>query len=394
MPIPRIITVDPSWTIARIIRASMDLLDRPVIQVDVPGGAEALAELSRGCTLLVTNFEVDETMRGFELAMRVKRESPDTTVIVLGDVGDPEEFDPETASESPYAYLCRPFDLQKFLRVLVAGLEGGNMHEALFPPVTAAPVFNNDMGPIPNIDVNAAQTIVDRLQRDVGAMSVWLATRAGDVLLERGAVGLMNRERLAATLIPAVLTNIEAKDMLGGQLSSVQFYDGETYDVFVLTVGLHHFMCAIFDGQKGAREFGAVNRYGRRAVEDLIALIGANAFFVQKVAPPPVEDNRVTTRKKIAKIHETEEVELVEIARAEFGTAEAAQAAPEPELKLEAIPDEAFNLDDIFGSEPANLNGDDLFDLDDLEQLANQNLQNSKGKLDWDTAKTIGIIRE
>jgi DNA-binding response OmpR family regulator len=393
MPIPRIITVDPTWTIARIVRSALDLIDRPVIQVDVPGGAEALAELSRGCTLLITNFEVDENMRGFELAMRVKRESQDTSVIVLGDVGDPEEFDQETAAESPYAYLCRPFDLQKFLRVLLAGIEGsGRMYEALFPPVTAAPVFNNDMGPVPQMDVTAAQTIVDQFQRDVGAMAVLLASRAGDVLLERGAVGLMNREKLTATMIPAVLTNIEAKDMLGGQLSSIQFYDGESFDVFVLTVGLHHFMCAIFDGQQGSRQFGAVNRFGRRAVEDLIALIGANAFFIQKVAPAPVEDTRITPRKKVAKIRETEEVELVEIARADFGHVEAPQPVPEPELKLEAIPDDAFNLDDIFGKEPADLNGDELFNLEDLEQIANQNLQNSKGKLDWDTAKTIGLI--
>lgn len=392
MSIPRIITVDPTWTIARIVRSALDLIDRPVIQVDVPGGTEALAELSRGCTLLITNFEVDETMRGFELAMRVKRESQETSIIVLGDAGDPEEFDQETAAESPYAYLCRPFDLQKFVRVLLAGLENANLYEAMFPPATAAPIFNNEMGPVPNVDITAAQTIVDGLQRDLGAMAILLSTRVGDVLLERGAVGLMNREKLTATMIPAVLTNIEAKDMLGGQLSSIQFYDGETFDVFVLTVGLHHFMCAIFDGQQGSRQFGAVNRFGRRAVEDLIALIGANAFFIQKTAPATVEDTRITPRKKIAKVRETEEAELVEIARADFGRSEAAPAEPEPELKLEAIPDADFNLDDLFGGEAADMNGDDLFNLDDLGELANQNLQNNKGKLDWDTAKTIGLL--
>jgi hypothetical protein len=161
----------------------------------------------------------------------------------------------------------------------------------------------------------------------------------------------------------------------------------------VLTVGLHHFMCAIFDGQQGSRQFGAVNRFGRRAVEDLIALIGANAFFIQRVAPTPVEDTRVTTRKKIAKTRETEEVELVEIARADFGKVEAPAPVAEPELKLDAIPDSEFNLDDLFGGDLAGSgDGDDLFNLDDLGEIANQNMQSTKGKLDWDTAKTIGLI--
>lgn len=387
MPIPRIITVDPTWTIARVVRSALDLLDRSATQVDVPGSAEALGELSRGCTLLITNYDVDDSMRGFELAMRVKRESPDTAVIVLGDTADPDEFDPETAAESPYAYLSRPMDIQKFLRVLSAGLEGTSLHEAMHPTALAAPVINHDMGSVPMIDINAAQSIIDTLRVDLGALAILLASRTGDVLLERGAVGLINREKLATTMLPAVLTNIEAKDMLGGQLSSVQFYDGEEYDVFVLTVGLHHFMCAIFDGRDGSRQFGAVNRFGRRAVEDLIALIGASAFFVQPKKAAVNEDELRHNRKKAPKIRETDEVELIPLARADLGS-----VAAEPVIETFKLdPIENFNPDDLFGSSP-DLDADALFDLDDLEELVNKNIQNAKGKLDWNGAKTIGII--
>jgi CheY-like chemotaxis protein len=392
MAVSRIITVDPNWNIAHIVRTALNLLDRSAIQVDVPGSTEALEELERGCRLLIANYSIDENMRGFELAMRIKQNSPDTAVIILGDVDDPPEFDAETAHDSPYAYLCRPLDVQKFLRVLVAGLDQTEMHEALFPSAMEAPVINTEMGPIPSIDINAAQKIMDQMQYDLGAQTLLLASRDGNVLLERGSVGLINREKLAHTMIPAVLTNIEAREVLGGQTSAIQFFDGENYDVFVLTVGLHHFLCAIFDGQQGSRQFGSVTRFGRRAVEDLIALIGAGAFFMQP-KPKPIDERSQTARKRAARLRETSEVEFVELERAEIPQMPvAAQPEPEP-LQLDPIPE--LNLDDLFGGNVDNtLDADSLFDLDSLEQLANENAQHVKGKLDWDRAREIGILPE
>lgn len=390
MAVSRIITVDPNWNIAHIVRTALNLLERSAVQVDVPGGVEALDELERGCRLLITNFSVDDNMRGFELAMRVKQESPETAVIVLGEVDDPKEFDAETAHESNYAYLRRPLDVQKFLRVLLAGLDQTDMHEALFPSAMEAPVINNEMGPIPKIDVSAAQKVMDQLQVDLNSQTLLLASRDGKVLLERGNVGVINREKLANVMIPAVLTNIEAREVLGGQTSAIQFFDGENHDVFVLTVGLHHFLCVIFDGQQGSRQFGAVTRFGRRAAEDLIALIGAGAFFIEK-REKTIDSRSPTARKRAAKLRETSEMEFIELARAEIPES-AAPAPAEPEaLQFEPIPE--LNLDDLFGGNVDNsLDVDSLFDLDDLEQLASENAQHIKGKLDWDRAREIGIL--
>ena len=46
--LPRIITVDPTGSIHQQIRAAFDLMDRLVVQIDVPGPQEALEELERG----------------------------------------------------------------------------------------------------------------------------------------------------------------------------------------------------------------------------------------------------------------------------------------------------------------------------------------------------------
>jgi hypothetical protein len=387
--LPRVITVDPTGAIARIVRSALDLLDLSVVQVDVPEGAEALEELQSRVNLVVTAFDIDDNMRGFEFALRVKQASKDTSVIILGDVDDPDELDEETALDSPFVYLSRPVDSYQFLRVLVAGLES---HEAMVGALNAPSGGNHalaaaDMGPVPQLDINQAQTIVDSLLTDLGAMAVLMSSRSGETLLERGAVGYIDRERLTHALLPIMQTSIGVRDIVGGQIWTVQLYDGDDYDVFVLSVGLHHFLCVIFDGQMGARQFGLVNRFGRRAVEDLIALIGANAFFIQPAASRQEEQPRArkSARKQVAR-----DDEPVQLAHAEIEPAEETAKAEVVMQQLEPIED--LDLDNLFGDD-MDLD-EDLFDPDKLEELAKESAQQStKGAVDWDQAQQLGILK-
>lgn len=387
MSLPRIITVDPTRTVSTVIRSALDLVERSVTQVDVLTNEQAMQELSYGCSLIVMAFEIDDDTKGFELAARVKRDSPDTSVIVMGDFDDPDEFDEETAAESPFVYLSRPIDPHRFLRVLIAGLDGEDMKAALTTSTGSQTHSPNTMGPVPALDINKAQETIDTLLIDVGAMAIILANRTGDLLIESGAVGYLNREQLTQALVPAVLTGIDVKDMVGGQLYTVQFFDGDDFDVFVLSVGLHHFLCAVFDGQSGSRQFGVVNRYGRRAVEDLIALIGANAFFVQSV---PVEEQPRKASKRAAK---QKEEEVVPLAPAEFGDVTDTEEAEA--LQLDPIEADEDELAQLFsdGGEGED-DWDSMFDEDELSDIANQQSQNlTKGKLDWDDAMRSGALK-
>jgi hypothetical protein len=378
--LPRIITVDPTWTISRIVHSAVDLLERSIIQVDVPGGTEALEEIKHGgASLVITAWELYDDIRGPELALRVRQVAPDTSVMILADIDDPQ-LDEETLTESPFIYLHRPVDIHQFLRVLVAGLSGENIFEAAKPVVVAAdsPMF--DHGPVPAIDVQNARTIVKRMLVDVGAMAIILSTRTGEVLLEDGAPGYLDRQQLTKALLPTIVTNIEMAPMVGGQAQTIQFFDGDDKDVFVFSVGLHHFLCAIFDGQAGNRQFGAVNRYGRQAVQDLIALMGASAYIIQQQPTPPPVEQRV--RKK-----PTEETPTIEpaIVRPEI-------AIPEPEpLRLDAIPESTFDPS-IFDS-PGDLDlsaADDLFDPDKLADMVNKG--SGRKELSFEEAMQIGVL--
>jgi DNA-binding response OmpR family regulator len=378
---PRIITVDPTGTIARIVRAAMDLVGRQVILVDMSSGREALEEIKgRPYQLVVTNVELDHDIKGYQLAIEVRQANPNTHVIILADIDDPE-LDPEDIAGSPFVYLHRPVDIHQFLRVLIAGLEGGDVFAALETPSSggSAPQLR-DMGDVPHLDVEAARVSIDKLLTDVGAMAIVLANRKGEVLLERGAVGYLDREKLAGALLPMVTTSIDMSELVGGRSSTLQFYDGEEYDVFVLSVGIHHFLCLVFDGSAGNRQFGAVNRFGRRAAEDLIVLLGTSAFVIQKPKPPQPEG------KKGKPIAAQQPQEIFEpIARA----AEVKVQEPEP-LRLEPISDLDFSIFDQLQSVSADA-ADDLFSLDKLAELASETLRTG-GPIDFDKAQQMGIM--
>jgi DNA-binding response OmpR family regulator len=378
--IPRIITVDATGSIARIVRSAMDLLDLSIIQTDVPSSQEALEETKRA-NLVVTAFNVDDDMKGFEFALRVKQQSPHVSVIILGDEDDPDDLDDETSADSPFVYMSRPVDIHQFLRVLIAGLES---HEAMMrarhaPVTTTASGEQLDLGPVPTLEINRAKNVVDVFRTDVGAMSALLVSRAGEILLESGASGYADNVQLAQILSPVMMINYGVKDLVAGQVSTVQLYDGEDFDIFVLSVGLHHFLVAIFDGQQGARNFGGVNRYGRKAVEDLIGLLGANAFLVL----PPMKKEEPPKRQHVKKVEVKEEP--IELARAEIPV----DKPKEPETVIQKLePIKELDLDSLFGSDVAV--SDDLFDLEKLEELTSTTQQGKT--FDWDWAQDAGIL--
>jgi hypothetical protein len=393
---PRIVTVDPTGTVARIVRSAMDLLDLQIIQLDIPGGKQALEELSEKVNLVVAAFDVEEDMKGFELAMRAKRISEKIAILVLGDENDPSEFDEETALESPFVYMSRPLDTHQLLRVLVGGLDS---HEKMVSGLKApsgggaASVSSANMGPVPKLDLTKAQAIIDRLLTDLGSMAIVLASRVGETLIESGAVGYIDRESLARTIIPIMTTNIGVKELIGGQVTTIQLYDGEDYDIFVLSVGLHHMLCVMFDGTQGSRQFGSVNRYGRKAVEDLIALLGADAFFIHA---PVAEEPKIKRREQPKKKDTATDEDQLGLVPAEFGDGDgagSAEAVVDESVIEQLEPIEDLNLDDLFGG-----SGDSdmsLFDdLDKLEELASESLQKSrKGTISDDEARELGILK-
>jgi DNA-binding NarL/FixJ family response regulator len=376
----RIITVDSTGTVARIVSGTLQLLHRNAVQIDVPQGEAALEELQRGgVQMVVSAWELYNDMGGLELALRVKQSAPDTAVIVLGDTDDPETLDEETEA-SPFVYLHRPVDVHQFLRVFQAGLDQEDIFKAMSSPMAEVERVI-DRGPVPVINRQPAGKILNDLLRETGAMAVLLTKRTAEIELEAGAAGYLDRERLTNALMPMVGNVIEMGGIVGGSASSLHFYDGDDRDIFVFSVGVHYFLVLVFDGQSGSRKFGVVKSVGGRAVADLTALLGASAMVLQQ--PSPAQQAAPALKRKTRTGPLAPQLEEALIVRPEI-------SVPEPEpLKLDPIQNFDASIFDGLPALDASA-ANDIFDLENLEAL----VKNTSGRkeVSFEEAMELGVL--
>ncbi len=399
-PLPRILTVDPTGGAAALTRAALRLIERPAIQVNVPGGAEAVDEIERGhFRLMIAACDLGEEFSGMDLAHHVRQNQPETSILLLAgpqDGLDQTELEPSQDSGA-WVVLRRPIDPHQLLRILAAALDGRDVRLAAQTAVRSVDEPRGAMHSVPMLDLGAASRVLDSALTDVGAMAVVLSARTGEVLLERGAVGYLDREQLTAALAPTVNATIDMTRLIGGRPAALLYYDGDNYDVFVLSVGLHHFLVLVFDGQSGLRLYGAVNRYGRRASEDLIALIGAGALILEEPAPQPVEEEEPPADEAI----EPEALALAElppapapVARKRKTGVRAAVTPPPPEPEPASDFDSSillslFNANDLQALEDHAL--EDLFNPERMAEIASET-RRENGPLSYEEARELGLI--
>lgn len=399
--LPRIITVDPTGSIPQQIRAALDLMDRLIIQIDVPGPNEALDELKRGgIDAVIAAWTLGNGMQGWELAGKLKQINKDVAIIVFGDYDD-TDLDEEMLEQSPFVYLKRPFDVPQLLNVLKAALEGGDIKAALKVPTSGGTVSASigvDLGAVPTINADSADKVLQGVMYDLNPIAAMVTGRDGSVVVGRTNTKEIDPERMAQLIASTATVTIDMREVIGGSTRALQFFDGDDFDVFVVSVGLHHFLVMVFDGKEGQKQMGPVNRFGFKRAEELIAVIGPSAFLIMPSAPREEVTAEVRRKSEQAKKVATQEIAVPELARAELGAAKEAVADdPTPAMQavipqLDAISDADFNINDLFGGDFDESAADDLFSLDALEELATD--EGKKGTLDWDKAKELGILDE
>lgn len=394
--LPRIITVDPTGSIPQQIRAAFDLMDRVVIQIDVPDSSQALVELERGgIDTIIAAWNLEDGKQGWELAAQLRKVDEDVKIILLGDYND-TELDDEMREQSPFVYLKRPFNIPQLIKVLQAAIADGDIFAALNARTDPAPSTTVNLGPVPNVNADKADEVMQGVIYDLNPLAAMLATRDGEIVVGRTTMGDVDYDYMASLIGSTAKMNIDMRDVIGGNLQTLQLYDGSDYDVFVLSVGLHHFLTIVFDGKDGANQIGAVRRFGSKRAEDLIAIIGPAAFFVQPSVREP-EPESIARKSDQNKKLVTQETTIPELARANLGTSETEVVSKEtnPVIEsaipqLEAIADDAFDADLLFGDDFDLGDEDDLFSLEALEDLDFDD--NKKGTTDWDGAMQLGII--
>lgn len=393
--VPRIVTVDPTGNAQQQIDAISNLLDRYVRNIPVLFPDDALEEVERGgVDAVIGAWRQADGVQGWELAAKVKETDPNVQVVLLGDFDDPD-LSEEMLEQTTYVYLRQPYDVPQFVSVMQAVMTGSDIFAAAqaSPQVSSAPLL--DYGPVPKMNAERADNVLSTLMQDLQSLAIILATREGEVLLEHGTLGYLDRDEIVNKMLPAMMATVDLRDIIGGNASSMQYFDGDETDIYLISVGLHHFLAIVYDGQIGARQLGAVSRYGRRAAEDIIGVLGAEAWFIQQPQmrepePEPVERVRKSQARPVAS-----QEEPFEVARAKFDETQdipdmSAPEEAEPALQLEPISD--LDVDALFGGEGDMDDMDDLFSLEAMEEAAKEADSGGKGLVGWDQAQQLGLV--
>ncbi|MBN1286848.1 MAG: hypothetical protein JXB47_15720 [Anaerolineae bacterium] len=279
--LPRIMVVDHKGDVGRVVRAALDLLNQPAIVVDVPSSREALLELqSISFGVLVTAYNLPG-MNGLELVKRASVDVDGIRCIVLADPGDPLSED-----DGPGVVLVRPMAASRFVKTLqrALGMEVEEESAAAGEGAALPPV-----GVVPEVDLEELSDLLNNALISVGAMAAILMDRTGKILLEHGAVGYLDREKLSETFAAPFTALAYVAGIVGGrQPSALYLWDGKDFDIYALSAGLHHFVCLVFESTGGKQAaLGPVTRWGRRAVDDMVELIGPAAFEIAQPVEAP-----------------------------------------------------------------------------------------------------------
>ena len=185
-----------------------------------------------------------------------------------------------------------------------------------------------------------------------------LADRTGRVLIETGAAGYIDRETLAVVLGPSFARSAEISPLVGGDAWAMQYYDGERLDVFGLALGIHYFMCLIFEGSnRGA--FGAVTMFGRRAADQMIDMIGEAAYLTKKSEPMPLPKEQEPVREAVMPADNRLQPSRKKVSQ-ETAALERCLNSPPGEPMLEPVTD--FDPEALFGQAVDVGLADSLFD--------------------------------
>jgi predicted regulator of Ras-like GTPase activity (Roadblock/LC7/MglB family) len=233
---------------------------------------------------------------------------------------------------------------------------------------------------------------------DFNPIAAMVTGRDGRVVVGRTTSKEIDPERMAQIISSTAGVTIDMREVIGGSTRALQFFDGDDYDVFVVSVGLHHFLVIVFDGKDGQKQMGPVNRFGFKRAEELIAVIGPSAFLIMPAAPQTEPAAEVRRKSEQAKKVATQEIAIPELVRADMGAAKEPAVVdndPTPALQalipqLEAISDAEFDVNDLFGMDFDESAADDLFSLDAMEEIAAD--EGKKGTLDFGKAQELGIL--
>jgi DNA-binding NarL/FixJ family response regulator len=321
----RILIIDDDFEIALFLRTTLEIIWPADEVINVPSGEEGLLEVRRGrADVIILDLKLPG-IHGLEFVEKVERLAPGTPIIVITGDRSPE-LHQKVRALGVAGFFLKPLHVDDISSAVRQILEGGAVPEQdAPPPQKLSPQITRRLS---------------ALRIDTGADYVMFVDLNGRCLACDGQVGDLNTARLASLLAGTLANSAElAQALRAPQPFTINYQAGTTYDLYAATVGPSYLIALIFDARHGRGKIGAVWVYARRAIKELLDLLGseaapvglAPAAVVPELAPGPAPEPAPALPRPEGEPEEEREAEPSEEPEPVLDTAAESEPAADPE---------------------------------------------------------------
>lgn len=292
MPTYRVLIVDDTRDISRMLRAGIESLGPNLEVVDVPSGEEARMEAQLAqFDLLVADIRLPG-MSGIELMRTLRKRTPDLKVILVTGVTDPEVHQ-EAAESKAEAFFTKPIEMADFLDTVeqLLGLVGARTGE----------FFDTEEAPA---DRGVSERL-SKLRKELEVIATFMTNDHGQILVQAGDLPQADFE---SSQLPALMTAFSASEKVSrflGKVTPENFlhFVGSKFDLVMSHVGKSYALLVVTDTHIEDDRMNAVRSATKNAVQDLLEIlanIGVPLHPIEEEQPvsvtePEEEEVKVAT---------------------------------------------------------------------------------------------------
>jgi CheY-like chemotaxis protein len=262
----RILIVDDSHEVRRMLSSWLRTLGPEIEVVDVPSGEEALlVAYRRPVNLLVSDVRLPG-ISGLELMTRVHKRYPDLKTILITGLTEPK-VRRDVAEAGASAFFYKPIEMADFLDAVERCL---GLVETFFP---LPPVVEPETSVPSTPPITLAERLAN-LRKDLDATAVILLDQDGEVNARAGDLPNIDLEvTLLSSVIEVVKANVRVAEVLGMKDPESLLCVSETqFRLFMLHAGLSNALLAIIP-HTAKVDLGATGSLLASAAKDIQTLL-------------------------------------------------------------------------------------------------------------------------
>lgn len=290
MTVRRILIVDDSPDVRRMLAISLRMLGPEFDVLEVPSAEEALFIGSRlPLDLMVADVRLPG-MSGLDMLVRLRKRSPELKVILVTGSVD-AQIRRQVADAGADAFFYKPVEMSDFLDTAERLL--GLVKDAFpLPPVAEEPIAQSAKLPSAPVDkpVLPLPERLSALRQELQADAILLVDDTGNVLAQAGDLPELHRDE---TLMPGIMTTMSASVKISHALGmenpdNLLFFAGAKRHLCLALVGACALMVVSQRGFEGM-QFKVMHQAIRQAASDLsqsLANIGVEVAPSQGMPVP------------------------------------------------------------------------------------------------------------